>query len=265
MDILIYGYGKMASAMVEGWLRAGLDPRSITVYNPRPKDVPPGVTFTNAIPDRRFDRVLLGFKPQMLRDIAPEMQGLADDGSLIISILAGIDLDTLSHAYPNAGGWLRFMPNLAVALGKSPNLLTGKGLTDGQRDDATRLAEMLGSAHWLADQSSFDLASALAGSGPAFLFRFIDALAAAGGALGLDQRLSDALALEMVDGAAALAAGSTFSPGELADRVASPGGMTREGMNVLDQGKALENLLISTLDAAAARGSELARMARGQG
>ena len=265
MDILVYGYGKMASAMVEGWLRAGMDPARITAFNPRAKKVPDGVSFTSEPPRRRFDAVLLGFKPHMLGDIAPDMQSCVGPDTVILSILAGVELDTLSAAFPQAGGCVRFMPNLAVALGKSPNLLAVRGLPDDRREEVTRLAEMLGSAEWLDGEDHYNLATALAGSGPAFVFRFIDALSAAGQDLGLEEGLADRLALRMVEGAATLASESEFSPGKLADRVASPGGMTREGMDVLDDGKALEKLLVSTLRATADKGAELAAKARKQG
>ena len=265
MDILVFGYGKMASAMVEGWLRAGMDPARITAFNPREKEVAGGVTLTTEVPERHFDAVLLGFKPHMLGDIAPEMQPCIGPETVVLSILAGLELDTIASAFPEAGGWVRFMPNLAVALGKSPNLLAARGLSDSQREDVTRLADMLGSAEWLGGEEHFDLATALSGSGPAFVYRFIDALSAAGQQLGLEQGLSDRLALGMVEGAVALAAEAPYSPGELADRVASPGGMTREGMNVLDDDKALEKLLVSMLKATADKGSELAAKARGEG
>ena len=265
MDMLVFGYGKMASAMVEGWLRAGVDPARITAYNPRPKPVPDGVTMLTELPERRFDAVVLGFKPQMLHTLKGEVAPLLDSKTIVISILAGIDLAMLQEAFPSAGGWVRWMPNLAVALGKSPNLLAASGIEEGRRAELTGMAELLGSAEWLEDEAAFDLATALAGSGPAFVYRFIDGLSAAAHELGLDRELAARLALQMVEGAAALAPASEISPGELADRVASPGGMTREGMNVLDDGKALETLLKSALANTAARGAELARNARDQG
>ena len=261
MKILIYGYGKMAGAMVEGWLREGVDARNITAYNPRHKDCADGVTLTTRQPDGEFDAVVLGFKPHMLGDIAPEMQALAGPNTLILSILAGVTLDQLDSAFPKAKANVRFMPNLAVALGKSPNVLAARDLSDSDRAAVTQLATSLGTAEWLADESLFDLATALAGSGPGFVYRFIDALAEAASELGLPADMSGRLATAMVDGAGSLAADSDFSPGELADRVASPGGMTREGLNVLDDNKALKSLLLATLRATAERGTELSRMA----
>ncbi|WP_375270747.1 pyrroline-5-carboxylate reductase dimerization domain-containing protein, partial [Sphingomonas sp.] len=104
----------------------------------------------------------------------------------------------------------------------------------------------------------FEVAGALSGTGPAFLFRFIDALAAAGRAGGMDVDDAAAVAMVTVAGAAAMASASDRSPAALADAVASPGGMTREGLNVLDRGSALNDLLTRTLDAAIARGREMA-------
>lgn len=258
MKMLVYGFGKMTSAMVEGWLRAGVDPATFTVFNPRPKDVPEGVAMVTEVPSDPFDVVVLGFKPQMLDDVAPMMQHVVGDETLVLSVLAGIDLATLKSAFPGARASVRFMPNLAVAIGKSPNVLAADRIGAGDRELVSDLARKLGSAEWLEDERLFDLATALAGSGPGFVYRFIDAIAAAGGELGLPQEMADTLALAMVEGASALAASSEFSPGELADRVASPGGMTREGLNVLDQDKALKNLLIETLRATAEKGTQLA-------
>jgi pyrroline-5-carboxylate reductase len=130
-------------------------------------------------------------------------------------------------------------------------------------DAVTALMEPLGSPEWLEDESRFDLVTALAGSGPAFVYRFIDALAAGAAQLGLDPAQAQRLALATVEGAAALAAGADAPPGELARRVASPGGTTEAGLAVLDADAALARLVRATLDAAAGRGAELAAAARG--
>jgi pyrroline-5-carboxylate reductase len=136
-------------------------------------------------------------------------------------------------------------------------------MPDGRRAVVTDLAERLGSAEWITDESKFDLVTALAGSGPGFVYRFIDALASAGGQLGLPSDQAERLALQMVEGAGALAAASPYTPSELASRVASPGGMTQKGLDVLDDDEALVRLLTQTLKAARDRGAELAEEARG--
>ena len=153
------------------------------------------------------------------------------------------------------------MPNLAVALGKAPIALAERGLDQAGRDAAIALMRPLGAPEWVGE-SEFDLVTALTGSGPAFVYRFIDALAAAAADLGLTREQADRMALAMVEGAAALAAASEDSPGRLADRVASKGGMTREGLDVLDADGALVALVTETLRAARDRGAELAAEAR---
>ena len=263
--ILVWGYGKMTGAMVEGWLASGMSANAVTAYNPRPKETPRGVRMTTERPNEAFDVVVLGFKPHMLRDIAPEMGGVVGSQTTILSVLAGVELTTLRAAFPDAAMIVRFMPNLACALGKSPNALVRDGGSEGNRAQVTDLAQRLGTAEWLGDESQFDPVTALAASGPAFVYRFIDALSAAATELGLEQAQAERLAVQMVEGAGALAARSKHSPSELATRVASPGGMTQKGLDVLDDSDTLVGLLRETLCAARDRGAELAAHARGEG
>ncbi|MCT2560170.1 pyrroline-5-carboxylate reductase [Tsuneonella sp. YG55] len=264
-SILIAGYGSMTGAMLDGWLASGLRPEIFTAYGPREKAVPEGVRFTTALPDQPVDAIVLGFKPQMLAEAAPPIEPLAGPETVVISVLAGIDLATLAERFPRAAGVVRLMPNLAAALGKSPNGLVARGLEDDRRAAVTDLAARLGSAEWLADENQFDLVTALAGSGPGFLYRFVDALAVGATRLGLDPAQAERLAVAMVEGASALAAASPHSPGELARKVASPGGMTQQGLDVLDEGEALTRLVTETLRAARDRGREMAAAARGEG
>ncbi len=256
--ILLFGYGTMASAMLEGWLASGLEPGRFTVYNPRSKPVSAGVAFTSDLPTEAFDALVLGVKPQKLSEVAADVAPLAGAETVVISILAGVTLDTLAARFPNARGIARLMPNLAVAIRKSPNALVGRRLDEVTREALTDLARRLGSAEWLADEAQFDLVTALTGSGPGFVYRFIDALAAGAASLGLDPIQAERLAVQMVEGAAALAAAGDCSPGELARRVASPGGMTQQGLDVLDEGAALQDLVTRCLAAARDRGRELA-------
>lgn len=263
--ILIVGLGTMTSAMLEGWLASKMPAERFTVYNPRPKAVPGGTAFTDTLPAEAFDAVVLGFKPHMLAEVAPAMQAVAGHETVILSVLAGVELASLRAAFPRASAVVRFMPNLAVALGKSPNGLIGEGLDVNARAQVTDLAERLGSAEWIEDEAQFDLVTALAGSGPGFVYRFIDALAGAAHALGLAEEQSRRLSIRMVEGAAALAAESGAIPADLADRVASPGGMTREGLDVLDADGALLDLMTRTLRATRDRGIEMAEKARRKG
>jgi len=260
--ILLVGCGNMAGAMLEGWLAAGFDPARFSVVEPGEKPIPAGVARHLAPPDAGdFDAILLGVKPQVLGEVAPAVAKLAGGETMVLSLLAGVELATLAERFPRAAAHVRVMPNLAVALGKAPIALAGRGFDESGRAALVALMEPLGAPEWVGEEA-FDLVTALAGSGPAFVYRFIDALAEGAAELGLPREQADRLALAMVEGAAALAAASPQTPGELANRVASPGGMTREGLNVLDADAALVKLLTETLRAARDRGAELATEAR---
>ena len=263
--VLIVGGGNMAGAMLQGWLAAGVAPERFTAADPAPRELPEGIRSLEAIPQgERFDLVLLGVKPQMLGEIASQVRPVAASDTVLVSMLAGVELAVLAGHFPDAGGVVRIMPNLAAALGKSPIGLAAHSLDAAGRDAVQALLDPLGTPEWI-DEAEFDLVTALAGSGPAFVYRFIDALAVAAADLGLDEAKAKRLALAMVDGAAALAASSPHDPGELARRVASPRGTTQAGLDALDEGEALVRLLEKTLRAARDRGAEMAAEARSKG
>ncbi len=265
-SILIVGCGNMAGAMLQGWIAAGLEPERFVVMNPSPRELPAGVKQLHSLPESgSFDAVMLGYKPQKLAEIAPTMEHLAGPETAILSILAGVTLDTLEGYFPRAKVCVRVMPNLAVALGKSPIGLVAGDIPSDLQDAIGKVMNMLGTAEWLPEEGDMDLVTALAGSGPAYVYRFIDALATGATELGLPREQADRLALAMVEGAAALAASSDYSPGELARRVASPGGTTQAGIDTLDADNALANLMHKTLKSARDRSVEMAAEARAKG
>ena len=264
-SILRVGCGNMAGAMLRGWVAGGIDPSRFTVADPASPELPAGVHGLTAIPqDKPFDAILLGVKPQILGKVATPVAALAGPDTVLLSLLAGIDLAMLAETFPRAGAHVRVMPNLAVEIGKAPVALAASGLADDARAELADLMAPLGTPEWV-DEHDFDLVTALAGSGPGFVYRFIDALAAGAADLGLPRDQADRMALAMVGGAAALAAASPHDPAELARRVASPGGMTQKGLDVLDQDSALVSLLTRTLRASRDRGAELAAEARATG
>jgi pyrroline-5-carboxylate reductase len=261
-SILMIGCGNMTGAMLEGWLAAGLPRENFTVVTPSRENVPGDVELLREVPEgRHFNAVLLGFKPYMLGDIAPGLQEVCGAGTAVLSVLAGVQLDTLRAAFPSAGAVVRVMPNLACAIGKSPVALAEEGLEADDRAALISLMDPLGTAEWVGEDR-FDLVTALAGSGPAFVYRFIDGLGAAAVRLGLPEDQARALAVAMTEGAAALAASSEHPPGKLADMVASPGGVTRAGLDVLDEGDAMLELMTECLRSARDRSVEMAKEAR---
>lgn len=265
-SLLVVGCGNMGGAMLQGWLAAGLDPATVTVIDPVLEGAPPGVMLFRDVSEVADgfapDALLLGIKPQMLDQVAPSLVPLTGAGTMVLSMLAGVELGTLQARFPGAKGYVRIMPNLSAAIGKSPvALVTTDDLQEPERAAIFAFMEPLGTPQWIAEKQ-FDLVTALVGSGPAFVYRFIDALAAGSAELGLPPVQAKALALAMVEGGALLAASSSYGPGELADRVASPGGTTRAGLDVLDSENVLFRLVENTLRAARDRGAEMAQEAR---
>ena len=262
--IWLIGCGNMAGAMLAGWLRAGEDPRRFRVIDPGNPSLPNGVERSSAPPEGGFGEAIvqLGFKPHMLADIGPTLRPHIGAETIVISILAGVELATLNAGFPEAGQIVRVMPNTPVARCKGALGLIADNPNDPRAQLVAGLMDQLGVAEWIADEALFDVVTALSGSGPAFLFRFIDALAQGGIALGLDPEQSQRLAVATVQGSAELAAESREDPGVLADRVASPGGSTRSGLDILDAQDALLTLVRLTLDAATKRNQEMAAEAR---
>lgn len=256
--LLFFGCGNMGRAMLDGWIAGGADPAAFIVVDPAAQPLPPGVVhFSDAGQvDRKVALALAAVKPQIFAQISGQLESVLADDALLFSVMAGVRTKSLQTALPGRT-IVRLMPNLAAALGKSP-----LGLFESVGDAVLQarvetLLRPLGTPVWIADEALMDAVTALAGSGPAFVYRFIDALAKAGEALGLDAGTAATLAKAMVDGATDLAVASAANPEELARRVTSPGGTTAAGLAVLDAG--LPQLLADTLKAARDRGVELAR------
>ena len=258
----LIGCGNMGGAMLRQWIASGaVAAEDVAIVNRTDRELPPGVRQARALPDGPLpDAVLLAMKPQQIDDAADRFASWIANVPIIISILAGVEEDALARRF-NAGAIIRAMPNLPVGIGKGVVALHSASASAAARNGVSALMAPLGLVEWV-DAALFNAVTALAGSGPGFVYRFIDALAAAGASLGLPADQSARLALATVEGAALLAASADASPAILADRVASPGGSTREGLNVLDRDAALVELLSHTLAAATRRNAEMAAAAR---
>ena len=257
----LLGCGNMAGAMLSRWLETGLDPAAVTIIDPSRTAAPAGVRLLAAPPRDEAPpaALMLGVKPQIF---AAASAGLAVTGTIVFSIMAGVDQASLRVRLPDARAIVRLMPNLPAALGKGVALLHAPAADAEARALADALAAPLGLALWVEDEALIDAGTAVSGSGPAFVYRFIDALAAGAEKLGFSDDQAQALALATVEGAAALASASAESPAQLAERVASPKGTTRAGLDVLDADEAIYDLVYRTLKAAADRAGELAAEAR---
>lgn len=262
-SIWLIGCGNMAGAMLRRWVASGtIDPAGVTVIDPGSPPLTEGVRYVTSLPqDVAPEAVMLGVKPQMLDAIAPALAPRIKGIRLLLSILAGVEIASLATRF-EAGAIVRVMPNLPVALGRGAVGLYGADPDSAAGRAAAALMAPLGLIEWIGDEGLFDAVTALSGSGPGFVYRFIDALATAGAALGLPADQALRLATATVEGAAMTAADAMEAPADLADRVASKGGSTREGLDVLDRDGALTKLLTATLTAARDRNAELAAAAR---
>ncbi|WP_337658894.1 pyrroline-5-carboxylate reductase [Sphingorhabdus sp. Alg231-15] len=262
-SIWFVGCGNMGGAILQAWLDNGLNADKVTVIKPHSSPLPGGLQSRPDYPAGKApDLVMLAMKPYQLDEVAAELAPLVGRNSHIISVLAGTEIDILRQSFPEAGKIIRLMPNMAVTVAKSPMILISEAGDDDLREQMNQLFSPLGNPEWLENEDQMHIATALSGSGPAFLFRFIDALAVSAAQLGMDEAQAARLALAMVDGAATLAAGSDVSPGSLADQVASPNGVTRKGLDVLDADGRINGLLQDVLKAAMERNREMAEEAK---
>ena len=264
-QLLLIGCGNMAGAMLDRWLAAGLEPAQVTIVDPfaTPRD---GIAHHASIAEWRAaggsaDWVMLGMKPQQLGEVADDLAPQLGDDVHLLSILAGVSLVDLAARFPEARAHVRILPNLAARIGAGVSAVAAVGRADDKA--ITALLRPLGQVAPLADDSTMDLVTAFTGSGPAFVFRLIEAYAAAGERLGLSSEDALALAIATFGGSTALLADSGEKPGVLVTQVASKGGTTQAGLDILDEGGQLVALMTNVLRAARDRGRELADIARG--
>jgi pyrroline-5-carboxylate reductase len=261
----LVGCGNMAGAMLAGWLESGIDPAHVTVIRPSGRAVAPGVRVVTEPPEDEVPAlVMLGFKPKTLGEVAPTLAPALDERTVLISILAGVEQASLRARFPAPRTIVRAMPNLPVRLGKGVTNLYSDSDDSMARALVSGMMAALGHAEWFEDEELFQAAGILTGAGPAFLFRFIEALAAAGEEVGLAPAQALRLAIKMTEGSAALAAASEDDPRRLAERVASPGGTTEAGLRVLDEDQALALLLRRTVEAGRRRSRQMAADARAE-
>lgn len=236
----------MGGALLSRWQAVGLN--DITVIDP----AMPGALATP--PETKPAVVVLAVKPQVWVDV---IRPIKQVNALVISVMAGVSCATLSGELPQAQ-IVRTIPNLASKLGKGVTALYQLGNHPWTRVTADALMSAAGLCLWLDREADFDAVTAVSGSGPAYVFAFIEALAAAGVAAGLSPSVSGELAERTVIGAAAMVAQRDASPTRLRESVSSPGGTTLAGLKVLEDD--LPGLMRATVAAAKRRSRELSMM-----
>jgi pyrroline-5-carboxylate reductase len=267
MKIGFLGAGKMARALAAGLINGDIAKAGDIACSSRSAessrafvDLLPGARWIgeNGELFRSSDLVVLALKPQQMAEALPPLRD-ASAGRLVLSLAAGVTLSRLASWLAPSARLVRAMPNTPMQIGCGASVYAaGPGATEADLALVHRVLTAAGQA-WRVDEAQIDAVTALSGSGPAYVFHFLDALIQAAVGLGLGEELARPLALQTLLGSARLAAQSGLAPLELAAQVKSPGGTTLAGCAVLEKDNALADLMACCLAAAKARAEELAR------
>jgi pyrroline-5-carboxylate reductase len=263
--IAFIGAGRMASAIIYGLLeKEHYRPEEIACSGSGGPTGPnladeTGIQYCPDITDALYEAeaVVLACKPQQLKALDPSLANAAT-GKLVLSVLAGTTLASLSTKFPNARNVVRTMPNTPGQIGAGVTAFAPlRELSEKDRTIVENALSALGNFHEV-EESDLDAVTALSGSGPAYVFEFAAALREAGMNCGLDEGLADSLAIDTLLGAAMLLAESESTPEQLRDAVTSPNGTTAAALNAFKEGD-LRGLVNKALAAAKARSLELAK------
>jgi pyrroline-5-carboxylate reductase len=263
--LVLVGCGKMGSALLRGWIAGSAASRFFVV---EPAGAPPelagaaGVSWHQTpeeLPDEPAPgAVVFAVKPQVIDAVLPGYRRWAGPDTLFVSIVAGKTVAGMTrHLGPAA--LVRTMPNTPAAIGRGITVACANlRVTQAQRALCDKLLAAAGESAWVEDEALLDAVTAVSGSGPAYVFLLIEALAQAADAAGLPPDLALRLARATVAGSGELARLSDESPAQLRENVTSPGGTTRAALDVLMAGDGLVPLIGRAVAAAAARSRELA-------
>lgn len=263
MKITFLGGGNMASALAGGMIRKGQAASEVVIVdlvaaNRERLARELGVRAIEAIDDAALacDVLVLAVKPQQLKAAVAPLAGRLGS-QLVVSIAAGLRIGDIARWLGGHTRIVRCMPNTPALIGAGvTGLFADPSVSAAERERAEAVLSAVGATVWVADEAHIDSVTALSGSGPAYVFRFIEALEAAGVEMGFDAAAARRLALDTVLGAARLAAESPESPAVLRERVTSPGGTTAAALASFDQ-DGFVAIVARALRAAEARGREL--------
>ena len=264
--LLLVGCGKMGGALLDGWLARGISAANITVVEPGHEQMTEASRRgANAVAsaDRlstsfRPEVIVLAVKPQAMDTVVPAYARFADR-SCFLSIAAGRGISSLQRILGPNAAIVRAMPNLPAAVGRGISAACPNSrVTSAMRASCDQLLSAVGEVAWIDDEALIDAVTALSGSGPAYVFLLIEAMAAAGAAIGLPPDLALRLARATVCGAGELAHQSPEPAAQLRRNVTSPGGTTEAALKVLMAADGFEPLLIRALTAARDRARQLA-------
>lgn len=261
--VMLVGAGKMGVALARGWLDAGLPTGNLLLVDPNPGEAALelasdyALNISKAAAGLQPNVLVLAVKPQLMDPVLASLLPVVGPNTLVISIAAGIDIARLSRGL-DMGRIVRTMPNTPAQIGKGiTGAVPGPDVFADDRANAEALLSAAGPVVWFDDESQLDAVTALSGSGPAYVFHLVEALASAGKKMGLPDAIAEQLARQTVIGSAALMEADAASPAVLRQNVTSPNGTTAAGLAVLMEG--LTPLIEATTEAARKRSEELGR------
>ena len=264
MKISFIGGGNMASALISGLAGKFTTGSNIHVVDPNPEALERlrqahGVTVAHAIGDdvRSSEVVVLAVKPQQMREAAALLLPQLRADTLVLSIAAGIRGADLSRWLGGHRAIVRTMPNTPALIGRGiTGMVAMDGVSEAQKTAADAIMKAAGQTVWLDDEALIDPVTAVSGSGPAYVFYFLEAMQQAAVELGLSEEQGRELAVATFAGAAELAARSPESLQVLRERVTSKGGTTYAAITSMEQG-GVKDAVVRAVKAASARGREL--------
>ena len=266
MKIAIIGLGRMGSALLRGIISGGLcKPEDIIASDPLLMEEESNhdyygirTTQDNELAIRDADLIILAVKPQVFHSLAPSISpGVGD--KLIVAIIAGLSIEKLARELDSPWRIIRAMPNTPALINEGITALAaGPAVKAEELEQVKRLFESIGEVVEV-EENLLDGVTGLSGSGPAYIYLLVEALADGGVLTGLPRELALQLAAWTVQGAAKMVLETGRHPGELKDMVTSPGGTTIRGLEVLEE-RGFRSALIAAVKAAAERSRELNKL-----
>jgi pyrroline-5-carboxylate reductase len=265
------GGGNMAGALIRGLVKgAHVAADRVMASGPRPERMAEladtygiRVTGDNRELARQSQILVLSVKPQIMDRVLLEVADEVVPGALVISVAAGVPTAAIERRLPGGARVVRAMPNTPAVVGAGATAIArGTHAQPADLDQARFVFDAVGITVVL-EESHLDAVTGLSGSGPAYIFLIIEALADAGVKVGLSRRTAQKLAAQTVMGSAKLLLDTDGHPGQLKDMVTSPGGTAIAGLHTLEQG-GLRTTLINAVEAATLRSRELGRSSSGE-
>lgn len=266
-SLLLVGCGKMGGAMLDGWLGAGIVSRVVVVERAGlPESLAnesrvSAAAGPDSLPEGFVpDVVVLAVKPQVMDDALPAYRALARPGTVFLSVAAGKTIAYFERVLGEGAVVVRSMPNTPAAIGRGMTVaVPNVGVTAAQRDLCDRLLRAVGDVAWVEEEALLDPVTAVSGSGPAYVFLLVEAMARAGEAAGLPADLAMRLARATVSGAGELLNQSPSTAADLRKAVTSPNGTTQAALDVLMAPDGIQPVMDAAIAAAARRSRELAQ------